>query len=59
MEEQLKGVIEIVEKREKEQWEQCQILHERFGSGDKISELALARWYAWNEMKYLLQTIKI
>ena len=56
MEEKIEKLLEYVNKREREEWERCQILHEKFGADDKISEIALTRWYQWFDFKGELLT---
>ena len=50
-----KDLYEVVRKREKEEWEHCQKMYEKYGSDDKLSQLALSRWGQWNEMKNILE----
>tara|TARA_S200002703_G_scaffold157612_3_gene165940 strand:+ start:5502 stop:5684 length:183 start_codon:yes stop_codon:yes gene_type:complete len=58
MDKELEKLLDQVEKRERQEWERCQIMHEKFGSDDKLSEISLARWSQWNDFKYILLTIK-
>lgn len=44
-------------KREKEEWEHCIKMHDKYGRDDRLSEQALARWGQWNDFKYMLKQI--
>lgn len=57
MNEEINKLLEIVKKRENEEWERTQIMHEKYGRDAKLSELAVARWYQWNDFKYMLLEI--
>lgn len=57
MNEEINELLEIVKKRENEEWERSQKMHEKFGRDDKLSELAVARWNQWNDFKYMLLEI--
>lgn len=57
MNEEINELLEIVKKRENEEWERSQRMHEKYGRDAKLSELAVARWCQWNDFKYMLLTI--
>ncbi len=57
MNEEINKLLDQVTKREREEWEKSQKMHEKFGSNDKLSEISLARWSQWNDFKYMLLTI--
>lgn len=58
MDEQVKKLLEYVNKREREEWERCQVLHEKFGGDDTISKVATTRWYQWYDFQGLLTQLK-
>jgi len=58
MNEELNELLEIVKKREQNEWEHSQKMHEKYGRNDRLSELSVARWSQWNDFKYMLLAIK-